>query len=80
MRDRPHAFLIDLLAMHETAAVHGCGLEPQLMEMLLDRHATAVGTVALTHPIRTDGPLQKAQPEMTRIKCQPQQECEHARL
>jgi hypothetical protein len=68
MPDHPHAFLIDLLAMHETAAAHGCGLEPQLLEMLLDRHATAAGTLSLGHPIRTDGPTQTACPGLTRIE------------
>jgi len=61
MPGRPHAFLIDLLAMHDTAT-HGCGLEPQLLEMLLDTHAALAGTVALDQPIRTDGPPQAAPP------------------
>jgi len=68
MPDRPHAFLIDVLAMHEAAAAHGCGLEPQLMELLLDRHATAAGTLSAGLPISTDGPAQTAPPGLTRIE------------
>ena len=62
MPGRPNAFLIDLLTMHDTAATHDCGLEPQLLEMLLDTHAALAGTVALDQPIRTDGPPQAAPP------------------
>ena len=68
MPDRPHAILINFLALHEAAAVHGCGLEPHLMELLLDRHATAAGTLSAGHPIRTDGPAQTASPGRSRIE------------
>lgn len=67
MRDHPHAFLIELIAMHERAAFHGCGLQPQLLEMLLDRHAALAGTVPLDLRIRSDGPAQPATPDLTGI-------------
>lgn len=38
MTDTPHAFLVDMLAMHNTAAAYGCGLKPRLAQMLLNRH------------------------------------------
>jgi len=56
MPDTSHSLLIDLLAMDGAASEYGCGLEPRLLEMLFDRHATHPGTVALNRPIRHDGP------------------------
>lgn len=60
MPDCPHAFIIDLLAAHDSAAGFGCGLEPRLLELLIDRHAVPVGVHRLELPIRTDGPAQRA--------------------
>jgi len=57
MPQSPHSFLIDLLATHGTASAHGCGLEPRLLEMLLDRHAQFPGTAPLNLCVRHDGPL-----------------------
>lgn len=56
MTDPHHSILIDMLAMDTTASEHGCGLEPRLLEMLLDRHAQRAGTIPLGRPIRHDGP------------------------
>ncbi|MFN3938137.1 MAG: hypothetical protein ACK4KW_11225 [Gemmobacter sp.] len=60
MRDVPHALLIDLLAAHDGAAAFGCGLDPRLLELLIDRHAEAGGTHRLDRLIRVDGPPQVA--------------------
>lgn len=57
MADTSHSFLIDLLAVDGAANAHGCGLEPRLLELLLDRHAKYPGTVILNRPIRHDGPV-----------------------
>lgn len=67
MTDTPHAFLVDMLAMHNTAAAYGCGLKPRLAQMLLNRHTPPAGAVQLGHRIRADGPAQAAPPGMTRI-------------
>lgn len=56
MPQYPHSFLIDLLAMNDAASAHGCGLEPRLLEMLLDRQAHFHGTAPLNLRIRHDGP------------------------
>lgn len=60
MPDCPHALLIDLLAAQDSAASFGCGLEPRLLELLLDRHAPQDGAQPLGQPIRSDGPPQTA--------------------
>ena len=67
MREPSHAFLINLLSAHESAAAHGCGLEPQLLEMLLDRHSVPVGAVGLHRRIRSDGPVQSVPEDWPRI-------------
>ena len=67
MREPSHAFLINLLSAHESAAAHGCGLEPQLLEMLMDRHSVPVGAVGLDQRIRSDGPVQSAPKDWPRI-------------
>ncbi|ATX65606.1 hypothetical protein [Roseinatronobacter bogoriensis] len=67
MREPSHAFLINLLSAHESAAAHGCGLEPQLLEMLLDRHSVPVGAVGLDQRIRSDGPVQSVPKDWPRI-------------
>lgn len=56
MPDTSHSFLTDLLAAEGAASEHGCGLEPRLLEMLMDRHSVRPGAVALSRPIRHDGP------------------------
>lgn len=56
MHDLPHALLIDLLAAQDSAAGHGCGLDPRLCELLADRHAARPGTPRLNRAIRFDGP------------------------
>lgn len=56
--DCSHALLIDLLAAHDSAAGYGCGLEPRLLDLLIDRHAVPAGVHRLELPIRTDGPAQ----------------------
>ncbi|MDD7971375.1 hypothetical protein [Roseinatronobacter alkalisoli] len=58
-----HPFLIDMLAMNAQASAHGCGLNPRLRDMLLDRHARHPGIPALDLPIRHDGPAGHATPE-----------------
>jgi len=58
MPDCHHSLLIDLLAAHGAAADFGCGLEPRLLELLLDRHARPPGLYRLDRPVRTDGPAQ----------------------
>lgn len=67
MPDHPHAFLIDLLGAHGSAAAHGCGLEPRLLEALRDRHAAPPGTIALQSGIRSDGPAQRVPEGWPRI-------------
>lgn len=67
MREPSHAFLINLLSAHESAAAHGCGLEPQLLEMLMDRHSVPIGAVGLDQRIRSDGPVQAAPEGWPRI-------------
>lgn len=67
MREPSHAFLINLLSAHESAAAHGCGLEPQLLEMLMDRHSVPVGAVGLDQRIRSDGPVQSFPKDWPRI-------------
>lgn len=57
MPNHPHAFLTDLLASDCSGREFGCGLEPRLLEMLLDRHAVKPGTVSLDRAIRHDGPM-----------------------
>ncbi|MCC6001578.1 MAG: hypothetical protein JJU19_12040 [Pararhodobacter sp.] len=81
MPDHPHAFLIDLLAMQDAASSLGCGLEPRLLELLLDRHATHAGIRPLECPIRADGPPQTAPQGMARAGTQPghAERCAHAR-
>lgn len=59
MPDCPHAFLIDLLAADDSAAGFGCGLEPQLLEMLHDRHSAFAGVQRLDLPILSAGPAQQ---------------------
>jgi len=71
MPDHSHSLLIDLLAAHDSASAHGCGLEPRLLELLLDRHAPRAGTVALDRPIRVDGPPQPVPIGMACIETQP---------
>lgn len=66
MPDTPHSFLIDLLALDGAASDHGCGLEPRLLEMLMERHATRSGTITLNRPIRHDGPHSMLQRESLR--------------
>ncbi len=63
-----HAFLINLLSAHDSAAAHGCGLEPQLLELLLDRHSVPVGAVAFSQRIRSDGPVQYVPEDWPRIR------------
>lgn len=67
MPEPSHAFLINLLSAHDSAAAHGCGLEPQLLELLLDRHSVPVGAVGLNRRIRADGPDQSAPDGWLRI-------------
>lgn len=67
MREQSYAFLINLLSAHDSAAAHGCGLEPQLLELLLDRHSRPVGTVDLHYRIRSDGPVQSVPEGWPRI-------------
>ena len=67
MPEPSHRLFIDLLAAHDSASAHGCGLEPQLLELLLDRHAVPVGAVGLHHRIRSDGPDQSAPDGWPRI-------------
>lgn len=62
-----HSFLIDLLAAHDSAADFGCGLEPRLLELLVDRHSAPNGVHRLDRPLRSDGPGQKAPEGWTRI-------------
>lgn len=57
--DCPYVLLTDLLSAHNSAADFGCGLEPQLLELLLDRHARHDGAHRLAPPIRSDGPQQQ---------------------
>ncbi len=57
--DCPHALLIDLLAAQDSAAGFGCGLEPRLLEVLLDRHAVREGAYRLAPPLRSEGPPQQ---------------------
>jgi hypothetical protein len=81
MPDCSHALLIDLLAAHDSAAGFGCGLEPRLLQMLIDRHAVPAGVLRLDLPIRTDGPAQQVPAGWTRIGPQAAvtQEVAHAR-
>ncbi len=67
MSDHTHSLLIDLLGADALAAEHGCGLEPRLLEMLLDRHATRAGTSSLGRTIRQDGPVQLSPSDLPRI-------------
>lgn len=59
MPDCPNALLIDLPAAQDIAAGFGRGLEPRLLELLIDRHAGRAGTHRLAPPIRKDGPAQQ---------------------
>ncbi len=61
MSYHPHGLLLDMLSMHALSSDYGCGLEPQLLEMLQDRHGTPAGCVALVTAIRMDGPAQYPQ-------------------
>lgn len=67
MPELSHALLINLLSAHDNASAYGCGLEPQLLELLLDRHSVPVGAVALNQRIRSDGPVQSAPEDWPRI-------------
>ncbi|MGY6696525.1 MAG: hypothetical protein ACXIUW_10960 [Roseinatronobacter sp.] len=67
MPEPSHAFLINLLSAYDCAAAHGCGLEPQLLELLLDRHSVPVGAVGLDQRIRSDGPEQSVPEDWPRI-------------
>lgn len=60
MPSSPHSFLIDLLAAHEQAACHGCGLEPRLLELLLDRHGQRPDVIPFPRVACSDGPAQNA--------------------
>jgi len=66
MPDPAHTFLTDLLAAQDDAAGYGCGLEPRLLELMLDRHATRSGVVPLGRPLRVDGPPQQVPPGLSR--------------
>jgi hypothetical protein len=81
MPDCSRALLIDLLAAHDSAAGFGCGLEPRLLEMLIDRHTVPAGVHRLDLPIRTDGPAQQVPAGCPRIGPQTAltQEVAHAR-
>lgn len=46
MHDLPHPLLLDLLAAQDSAAGHGCGLDPRLCELLADSHGAWRGTPA----------------------------------
>lgn len=59
MPNHAHSFLIDLLAAHDSAADFGGGLDPQLLELLIDRHSAQAGVPRLDQPIRSDGPAQE---------------------
>lgn len=67
MPEPSHAFLISLLSAHDSAVAHGCGLEPQLLELLIDRHSVPVGAVGLDQRIRSDGPVQSVPKDWPRI-------------
>ncbi len=67
MPEPSHAILINLLSAHESASTHGCGLEPQLLELLLDRYSRPVGAVGLHRRIRLDGPVQSVPEDWLRI-------------
>jgi len=64
MTDHTHPLLIDLMAGHDCATLHGCGIEPQLLELLLDRRDArlpAAGptfgparVAASSQPVQTD--------------------------
>ncbi len=59
MPNHAHSFLIDLLAAHDSAADFGCGLDPQLQELLIDHHSARAGVPWLDQPIRSAGPAQE---------------------
>ena len=67
MPDPAHTFLTDLLATQDGAAGYGCGLEPRLLELLLDRHITRNGVVPLGRALRVDGPPQPVPPGLSRV-------------
>lgn len=58
MSDRAHGILLDLMSTHTISAEYGCGLDPHLLEMLQDRHATPDGCLSFPRGIRHDGPVQ----------------------
>ena len=46
MPDAPYDFLIDLIAAQDDCGTDGIGMEPQLVELLLDRQAQSVAQSA----------------------------------
>lgn len=51
------ALLLDLLAADAQASDFGCGLDPRLREMLMDRMASHPGITRLEVRVRHDGPM-----------------------
>lgn len=58
MSDRARGILLDIMSMHTISAEYGCGLDPHLLEMLQDRHATPDGCLSFPRGTRHGGPVQ----------------------
>lgn len=50
MPQSPYSFLIELLGMNVATSAQGYGLEPRVLELLLDRHAQIP---EIAHPDKT---------------------------
>lgn len=53
MLPNPFAVLNDLMAVHENASSFGCGLEPHLLEMMIERHCCFVDPPGRGHSPHT---------------------------